>query len=262
MSERILIIEDDTLLGETLSQTLEKNLYQVTWVKDRAQGLQNIIEIKPDLVLLHIGMPGGFEVLEAKAKNATVRAIPLIVISNSGDPAEISRVLTLGVKDYLVKAQVTPEEVLEKVRSLLIRTELDIPAPRALPSVLLKGKKILWVEDDVFLDDLIARRLAREECTLITCAKGKETFGIAEKEMPDIIMLDILMPDLDGMEILSHLKAHEKTKHIPVIMFSNLDDKAKIEKSRALGAVGFFLKSSVNLDEIVNEIKIALSRGG
>lgn len=261
MQKKILIIEDNALLGELLSETLKKNQYEVLWSEDGAHGLQKIKEFKPDLVLLDIGLPSmnGYEILDAKAKDAAVKDIPVIIISNSGEPVELGRVLPLGVVDYLVKVQLTPEEVLEKVRGQFAHRKSDTHATHASPASSLKGKKILWVEDDDFLIDLIARKFAHEEAVLITSRRGGEVVTLTEKEAPDIIMLDILMPDLDGVEILSRLKANEKTKGIPVIMFSNLDDESKTAECHALGAVGFFVKAKVNLDEIVNEIKTVIS---
>ncbi len=131
--------------------------------------------------------------------------------------------------------------------------------PSASVSTSLEGKKILWVEDDDFLSGIIAQRLGKEKSIFINSVRGEEVMGLAEQEAPDIIVLDILLPGMDGIDILARLKANEKTKHIPVIMFSNLDDTSKVEKSKSLGAVGFFLKASVDLDEVVNEIKKAIS---
>lgn len=253
---KILIIEDNALLGGLLSETLKKNQYEVLWSEDGAHGLQKMQEFKPDLILLDIGLPGmnGYEILDAKAKDATVKHIPVIIISNSGEPVELGRALPLGVVDYLVKVQLTPEEVLEKVKGQFAHSESEASAVPAPPAPSLKGKKILWVEDDDFLVNLIARRLSREEVVLHTSRKGEEVVPLAEKEVPDIIMLDILMPNLDGLEILARLKANERTKGIPVLMFSNLDDESRAAESRKLGAAGFFVKAKVNLDEIVNEI--------
>jgi len=253
-AKKILIVEDDELLGELLSETLKKNAYEVQWSKDGVHGLQQIKEFKPDLVLLDIAMPrmDGYEVLNAKAKDAEIKNIPVIVISNSGEPVEINQILPLGVTDYLVKVQLTPEEVLEKVKSQFAHPEPHVPAS---PGSSLKGKKILWAEDDDFLINLIARKFAGEESILITSRRGGEVVALAEKEAPDVIMLDILMPDLDGLEILSRLKTNEKTKSIPVVMFSNLDDEAKTAECRKLGAASFFVKAKMDLDEIVSEIK-------
>jgi len=258
---KVLIIEDDQLLGELLKETLKRNQYEVRWAEDGVQGLRQIKEFMPDLILLDIAMPrmDGYEVLDAKAKDADIKNIPVIIISNSGEPIEISRALPLGVTDYLVKVQLTPEEVLEKVRGQFAHGTSNVPPPAGQPATPLKGRKILWVEDDDFLIGIIARRIAKEGSILTTSRRGGDVVTLAEKEAPDIIMLDILMPDMDGLEILSLLKANEKTKAIPVIMFSNLDDETKIAECRKLGAVGFFVKARVNLDEIMGEIEKAIS---
>ncbi len=258
---KILIIEDDDLLGGLLSEILKKNLYNVQWSHDGVDGLQEIKEFKPDLILLDISMPrmNGYEVLNAKVKDATMKDIPVIIISNSGQPVEIEKVLPLGVVDYLVKVQLTPREVLEKVNSQFAHININTPAANASPAISLKGKKILWAEDDDFLVGLIARKFAKEKSVLVISKRGGEVVTLAEKEAPDIIMLDFLMPELDGLEILSRLKANEKTKSIPVIMFSNLNDESKAAECRKLGAVGFFVKANTDLDEIINEIKTTIS---
>lgn len=116
-------------------------------------------------------------------------------------------------------------------------------------------KRILWVEDDEFLGGLIGQRLTQEQYVLFRASKGEDALRIAETEKPDIILLDILLPGMDGMEILKHLKENESTKHIPVIMFSNLNDAEKVEQSKALGAANFFVKAYVTLDEVLVEIQ-------
>lgn len=122
----------------------------------------------------------------------------------------------------------------------------------------IEGKKVMWVEDDAFLSDVIAKKLASEKAILFHTANGEEAFAMAEKEVPDIILLDILLPGLDGFEILRQLKKNDKTKGIPVILFSNLGQKTDIDKGKDLGAVKFLVKATVTLDEIVSEIKNTL----
>jgi len=118
MSKKILLIEDDQILADVLEQKLKREGYEVTSEKDGTKGLAKMRTLKPDLVLLDIVMPNmnGYEVLEAKFKDPVLRPIPVIVISNSGQPVEISRTIALGALDHLVKADITPEEVLSKVR--------------------------------------------------------------------------------------------------------------------------------------------------
>ena len=197
MASKILLVEDDIFLGDVLFQKLKGQGYNVLLSRDGAEGLKAISDFMPELILLDIILPtmNGYEILEEKAKNPAIKDIPVIVISNSGQPVEISRVLALGVKDYLVKAQFDPEEVLVKVKTELGRLSSAI-SPAGVNSFL-DGKKVMWVEDDKFLSDIIARKLSREKCVLIHATEGEEAIRLSEKEQPDIILLDILLPGID-----------------------------------------------------------------
>lgn len=117
------------------------------------------------------------------------------------------------------------------------------------------NKKILWVEDDVFLSGLIGQRFGGLGAILFGANNGKEALDIAKMEKPDIILLDILLPGIGGFEILKSLKDDPTTKNIPVIILSNLSQKSDVEKGKELGAVSFLVKATVDLDEIVNEVK-------
>ena len=120
--------------------------------------------------------------------------------------------------------------------------------------------KILWVEDDSFLTNIIAQQLAQQNWELVYAAEGASAIALAHKERPDVIVLDVLLPGMDGVEVLRQLKADEETKNIPVIMFSNFDDKAKIAESLGLGAQGYLVKANVDLETIVAEIQKIISR--
>ncbi len=276
MRKKILIIEDDVFLGDVLVQKLIGGGYETAIARDGASGLQKIREWRPDLILLDIIMPtmNGYEVLEQKQKDDSIRGIPVVVISNSGQPVEINRALALGVKDYMVKAEFDPEEVLTKVRLQLGEEGAATggqggaagigAAPQKPPEIdhELAGKKIMWIEDDQFLSDIIARKLSQAECKLLHATDGEEAFPMIEEEMPDVILLDILLPGMNGFEILNQLKANQKTKMIPVILLSNLGQQEDIDKGKKLGAARFLIKATVTLDEIVGEIKGVLREKG
>src|SRR3990167_4395499 len=159
----ILIIEDDVFLGDVLLERLKKEDFRVYLSRDGVEGLEKIKKLKPDLILLDIILPNmnGYEILEAKQKDPEIEKIPVIVISNSGQPVEINRALELGVKDYFIKAQFDPEEVMVKVRTFLKKNsgqegDMAISDGPKVSSGKLAGKKIMWVEDDDFLSDIIA----------------------------------------------------------------------------------------------------------
>jgi DNA-binding response OmpR family regulator len=138
---------------------------------------------------------------------------------------------------------------------------MENPIETAVPAQSLSGAKILWVEDDKFLSELVARKLANEHAELIHASNGEEAFSVLATASPDIVMLDILLPGLSGFEILERIRNNPKTKDVPIIMLSNLGQKEEIEKGKKLGATKFLIKATVTLDEIVAEIrKVPLSK--
>lgn len=121
MSKKILLVEDEEIMAELLEKKLSKEGYKVILAKDGEEGLEAIKREKPDLILLDIIMPkkGGFEVMEEIQKDEELKKIPIIVISNSGQPVELSKAKELGAKDWLIKTQFDPAEVLEKIKKQL-----------------------------------------------------------------------------------------------------------------------------------------------
>ena len=117
MAKKILIIEDDKLLANLLTKKLEKEGYEVSVSPQGDKGLTEAKKIKPDLILLDIIMPAmdGFEVMEELKKDEDLIKIPVIIISNSGQPVEISKARELGARDWLIKAEFDPQEVVDKV---------------------------------------------------------------------------------------------------------------------------------------------------
>lgn len=127
---------------------------------------------------------------------------------------------------------------------------------------ILRGKTILWVEDDKFLSDIISRKLSAAWCYLIHAGNGEGAMMALRDKTPDIVLLDILLPGIDGYEVLKSIKGSERTKNIPVILLSNLGQKSDVEKGKELGAARFLIKATVTLDEIVEEIQTVLKENG
>lgn len=256
MAQKILIIEDDPVLGEVLTQKLGHEGYDVTLVQDGAAGLAAIPAAKPDLILLDIILPtmSGYEILEKKHADPAISSIPVIIVSNSGQPVEIKRSLALGVCDYLVKAQFDPEEVLSKVRTCLARPR---PASAAAPAGAggqLVGKKVMWVEDDVFLNDILAKKLTDEGCTPMNAQDGETALKLLADDIPDVLLLDLVLPGMSGFDVLEKMKSDARLKKIPVIVFSNLGQSSEIDKAKKLGALKHFIKAEMDVSEIVTEI--------
>lgn len=118
-----------------------------------------------------------------------------------------------------------------------------------------KKSKVLIVEDDEFLRVLTAKRLEKEDYSVSVAVDGESALTVASETQPDLILLDLLLPGLNGFEVLGQFKKDDKLKSIPVIVFSNLGQKEDIEKAQKLGAVDYLIKANFTLDDVMVKIK-------
>jgi DNA-binding response OmpR family regulator len=119
----------------------------------------------------------------------------------------------------------------------------------------LDGIKIVWVEDDKFLVSLIQKRMQGTSAQLIQVTDGAFAYDKIKEVKPDVVVLDLLMPNVDGFEILKKIKADSSVSAIPVLVLSNLGQKEEIEKAHELGAAKFVVKATIGLDGIIPEIE-------
>lgn len=117
----VYIVEDDDTLRAVLADKLRTSGYQVLEATNGEEALAGMSKTRPDIVLLDMMMPimGGMQTLEHMQKDEALKTVPVVVISNSGQPVEVDEARRLGAKDFLIKAAFDPEEVLEKVRAQL-----------------------------------------------------------------------------------------------------------------------------------------------
>ncbi len=117
MTKKILLIEDEKIMINLLRKKLTGEGYDVTIARNGEEGLETMRELKPDVVLLDIIMPkmGGFEVMQEMKKDPELKKIPIIIVSNSGQPVELSKAKELGARDWLIKTEFDPQEVVDKV---------------------------------------------------------------------------------------------------------------------------------------------------
>lgn len=266
---KILVIEDEEALMELLVAKLRKEDYEVDSAFDGELGLEKIKSMKPDLILLDIVMPkmDGYEVLE-KMNEEGIK-IPVIIISNSGQPVEIEKTKKLGAVDHLIKTEFSPVDVLDKVRNCLNGTissgkkvDKSVLEPKENPDATKLNIKVLLVEDDAFLREICSKKLTKEGYTVFEAVDGEQALVGVFEAKPDIILLDIILPAVDGFQILSQIKSSEdeKIKNIPVIMLSNLGQEDDIKKAMDMGANDYLIKAHFTTEEIVGKIKKILNK--
>lgn len=267
---KILIVEDEVALADVLNTKLGKEGYEVEVAYDGEEGYAKINSWKPDLILLDIVMPkmNGYEVLEKL--NADQNKTPVIIISNSGQPVEIEKTTKLGAVDHLIKTQFNPNDVIEMVAKFLNGTKqgtVAAPAkeivlePRSDQGAQQNGIKVLLVEDDSFLREICSKKMTKEGFIVYEAMDGEQAVAGLQYE-PDIILLDIILPAVDGFQILEKIRHHsnEKIAKTPVIMLSNLGQDDDIKKAMDMGANNYLVKAHFTTEEIVEKIKSTLGK--
>lgn len=120
------------------------------------------------------------------------------------------------------------------------------------------SKKVLLVEDDKMIIDMYTLKFTQEGYEVVQAENGKDGLEAAKKNPPDIILLDIILPQMDGFTVLKSLKADAKTKNIPVVLLTNLGQDGDVKKGLELGAVDYLIKANFTPSQVVDKVKSVL----
>jgi len=119
-------------------------------------------------------------------------------------------------------------------------------------------KKILLVEDDVFMLELLSEKLRKSGFDVSVATNGEECLKILESLKPDLVLLDVVMPKLDGFDVLRRIKSSQDSSSVPVVILSNLGQKEEIERAMSLGAKDYIIKANFTTKEIVEKLNSIL----
>lgn len=121
-----------------------------------------------------------------------------------------------------------------------------------------RQQKILVVEDENQIRDVLTRKLKEEGFGVIEASDGKTGLDKALEEEPDLLLLDLILPEMDGMTLLEKVREDEFGKNLPVIILTNLENAEKIEESKEKGVNDFLVKTDWTLDDVVAKIRTTL----
>lgn len=257
MKEKILIALSDAALAKHLADILSNEGYRPFPAKTGPEALTKMQNDRPDLAVIDLVLPekSGYDVLNEKTLDRFTTKIPVIVVSNSGGAIEMRRIPSSPtIRDFIVKTHVDPDEIVEKISGIFNHYYESERMKAAKPTMTI-GKKVLWVEDDKFLGNILVKKFETSGHTVLKATNGEEAFSMLANEIPDVIVLDILLPGLSGFEVLQKIRMTDSLKKVPVIMLSNMNKPSDIEKAKTLGAQKFLVKAAVSLDQIVKEIE-------
>jgi two-component system, sensor histidine kinase and response regulator len=243
--KRILMVDDHTANLEVLIQTLKSEFFDIFTALNGKVALEIAPKIKPDLILLDIMMPemDGFETCQKlKASDAT-RDIPVIFITSRTEREDIEKGFSLGCVEYITKPFNT-DEVCSRIRTHLLLGNPNCKQELAWgdDSVSIKGLKVLIVEDNPSSVVILRKSLQQFELELFMAPNGRVALDIAPRIQPDLILLDIMMPEMNGFEVCRLLKSDPSTKNIPIIFITAKNQREDIERGFSLGCVDYIPK--------------------
>ncbi|OGL87185.1 hypothetical protein A3I40_01220 [Candidatus Uhrbacteria bacterium RIFCSPLOWO2_02_FULL_48_12] len=251
----ILIVEDEPFLCEMYKTKFETLGYKVVTAENGKEGIELMRRENPDLVLLDIILPvmDGYTFLKVVRSDPELKDRLIVIFSNLGQEEEITKGMQLGADDYLVKSDHTPTELLKKVESVLAKGKSD-RADAAKPI------RVLLIEDTREIIEIYTERFKHENFECQVAENGAWGLKVAQTDSFDVILLDLMMPALNGLEALKTLRATPKLKDIPIIVLSNSAEPHDIEEAQKLGATDVFLKPRVTPSQIVNRIRELVKR--
>lgn len=119
-------------------------------------------------------------------------------------------------------------------------------------------KRILFIEDEAALQKTFSDILKSEGFEVISALNGESGLSLMKREKPDLVLLDLILPKIHGLDVLKKMKQDESIKNIPVIVLTNVESIEEIDKALELGATTYLVKSDYSLEEVIAKIKKAL----
>ncbi len=207
---KVLVIDDDPLVHDMMKRLLSTGRFHVESASDGEMGLRLARDLRPDIITLDVFMQGtdGWTVLALLKADPDLSSIPVIMITIEDNK---NRGYMLGTSDYMVKP-------IERDRLMSV---LNRYRPDYLPC------SVLVVEDNVETRRMMRRMLEREAWTVTEAENGRVGLGLLMESQPDIILLDLMMPEMDGFEFMDELVKHPEWRTIPVVVVTSKDISAE-----------------------------------
>jgi DNA-binding response OmpR family regulator len=234
----VLVIDDDSAVRDLLKRFLEKEGFRVEVATNGKDGLRRAREIMPIAITLDVMMPGmdGWAVLTALKADTMLANIPVVMLTMARDK---HMGYTLGASDYLTK----PIE-----REVLVSTLKKYECNS-------ENCRVLVIEDDDATREMVCRTLLKEGWRVNYATNGREGIEAMDRELPGLILLDMMMPEMDGFQFLNEIRKNAAWKDIPIIIVTALD-LSPVERNQMSGQVKQILqKGAYSKDELLEEVR-------
>lgn len=237
----VLMVDDDDSVSGALGAALRAQGFDTDTAHNQHEAMEKIQRQKPDLITLDIGLPGqnGHVILRQLKQSPAYAGIPIIMISGNIQDRHVDGAIAYGAVDYIFK----PIDAAHTARKI----------SRILNA---RGQIILVVDNDPFILKLIQAKFRHTGFEIMTAENGHDALDMIAQKTPNLVMLDMLMPGMDGVAFLRELRqAHDATS-LPVIVMSTYDDRETKATALAAGAQEYHVKPFVIEDMIVAAMRL------
>jgi signal transduction histidine kinase/CheY-like chemotaxis protein len=244
----ILLVEDSEPAIVQLKDILGESGYQILVANNGAEALKIIQTTIPDAMILDLMMPGidGFEVLETIRNAEPTAAIPVLVLTAKQITKDDLRFLKRNnVHQLIQKGDVNREDLLKAVAGMVVSPIEELPKPERKIQEF-EGKPIVLVVEDNADNMLTVRAILDESCILLEAVNGVESVAMAKKHRPNLILMDIALPEMDGIEAFKMIRNDPILQHIPVVA---LTASAMTTDRESILAYGFDAYIAKPIDE-------------
>ncbi len=272
--KRVLIVDDFDSMTQTMATILESLKFRrIHRAKDGREALVKLKTYSIDLILSDWNMPkmNGLELLKTIRRDEEFAHIPFVMITGNIDQDDVMTSIKHGVTDYLVKPfsrsmliervhkafkAPTPQLIVDKAGSTEITRRIE-NIPKPMP------QNILLVDDEPN-NLMVLGELLKGHYKIQACRTGQKAIELCDKDTPpDLILLDIMMPEMSGLDVCKALKSNPLTEHIPIIFVSALSQTDDVVKGLELGAVDYITKPitpEIVLARVKNHMKLVQQR--
>lgn len=255
----ILIADDDQFLTSVCSRAFEKAGYQTSTANDGHEAVNQLVNHKPDLVLLDLLLPGidGIGVLKFIRSRAELESLPVFIVSNSSYFSGIVQTAwSEGATKFIRKGEFSPNGLVEEIRKTVPPSgHVPAPSPENLPidkretptsktktPVESRPKTALIADDDRTIHGVLSYFLGQSGFGIESAFNGLQALEMARQEAPGVLILDVTMPIKDGFETLSEWKQDPELRDIPVIMLTATSSEESKSKAIGQGATHYLTK--------------------
>lgn len=251
-TKKILVVEDSPTQAEIFKSALKSAGYNVIIANTGEEGLKTLESESPDLVMLDLILPGinGYEVCKKIKANPKHKHVPVVIVTIISEEEAKNKAIKTGAVDFITKPIDETALIISVAKQIKELAKKDALHKK-------KSPKVLIIDDEPDHVELIKLRLEANNYDVIYAYNGNEGIEKIKKEKPDLVLLDIMMPGIDGYEVSKKIKSDPKTKNLPIIMLTAAGIKDLEEKCKEAGA-DYCIRKPYESKEIIDTIKSIL----